>query len=323
MRVYIGPANDDEIIVQLVDPYHTFCSSTANQSDYHRMKMDTLLGGLDHLDKKKTVWVFGYGSLMWNPNFNFQRKLTGHINGFVRRFWQGNTTHRGTLEKPGRVATLAKQHQGCVWGVAFQMVGVDQIREGLDYLYTREAVLGGYEAFVTKFHVRGTNDLPVDVLVFTATSSSHLYMGPADTNVMAEQIFNTRGQAGPNTDYVTNIADYIRKHIPEDNDDHLFSLDQTLRYLITSSGNSSASKNDCKVSVSKTEQEYITEIVKHSLSMSKAGTENRKKYDHSVPSEHYKDINVDLSLNAKSTKHFSLTTDIVTTEHYKLQTAQA
>lgn len=45
------------------------------------------------------VWVFGYGSLCWNPGFEFSKCVTGYVRGYVRRFWQGNTTHRGTVEK--------------------------------------------------------------------------------------------------------------------------------------------------------------------------------------------------------------------------------
>lgn len=45
------------------------------------------------------LWIFGYGSLCWNPGFEFKRSITGYVKGFGRRFWQGNTTHRGTTEK--------------------------------------------------------------------------------------------------------------------------------------------------------------------------------------------------------------------------------
>ena len=46
-----------------------------------------------------SLWVFGYGSLCWNPGFKFGDSVVGHIEGFSRKFWQGNTTHRGTEEK--------------------------------------------------------------------------------------------------------------------------------------------------------------------------------------------------------------------------------
>lgn len=45
------------------------------------------------------LWIFGYGSLCWHPGFEFDKSLTGYVRGFSRRFWQGNTTHRGTEKK--------------------------------------------------------------------------------------------------------------------------------------------------------------------------------------------------------------------------------
>ena len=46
-----------------------------------------------------SLWVFGYGSLCWLPGFTYGDSVVGHIQGFARRFWQGNATHRGTKEK--------------------------------------------------------------------------------------------------------------------------------------------------------------------------------------------------------------------------------
>lgn len=46
-----------------------------------------------------SIWVFGYGSLTWKPDFTFKSKEIGYIKGYQRRFWQGNVTHRGTINK--------------------------------------------------------------------------------------------------------------------------------------------------------------------------------------------------------------------------------
>jgi cation transport protein ChaC len=45
------------------------------------------------------LWIFGYGSLCWHPGFEFDKSLIGYVRGFSRKFWQGNTTHRGTEYK--------------------------------------------------------------------------------------------------------------------------------------------------------------------------------------------------------------------------------
>ncbi|ODV93738.1 hypothetical protein PACTADRAFT_51494 [Pachysolen tannophilus NRRL Y-2460] len=55
---------------------------------------------------EKPSWVLGYGSLLFKPPPHAVYRLPGHINGFVRRFWQSSSDHRGTPESPGRVVTL-------------------------------------------------------------------------------------------------------------------------------------------------------------------------------------------------------------------------
>ena len=55
----------------------------------------------------ETKWVFGYGSLCWLPGFDFDESVAGHVKGFARRFWQGNTTHRGTAGKVGQHYSVA------------------------------------------------------------------------------------------------------------------------------------------------------------------------------------------------------------------------
>lgn len=56
-------------------------------------------GANRNLQDNTHCWVFGYGSLCWYPGFEYNKCITGYIRGYNRRFWQGNTTHRGTVDK--------------------------------------------------------------------------------------------------------------------------------------------------------------------------------------------------------------------------------
>ena len=54
------------------------------------------------------VWIFGFGSLIHNPGFEYAARNSGYIKGWRRVWYQGSTDHRGTIESPGRTVTLEK-----------------------------------------------------------------------------------------------------------------------------------------------------------------------------------------------------------------------
>ncbi|XP_075984714.1 putative glutathione-specific gamma-glutamylcyclotransferase 2 [Anticarsia gemmatalis] len=184
--------------------------------------------------KKEPIWVFGYGSLCWNPGFEYQQSITGYVKGFSRRFWQGNTTHRGTETKPGRVATLVEDKEGITWGKAFLISAENNA--ALPYLSNRECQLGGYRTCVVNFHPRpfytsstSSTTEKKDALLYIAVPENRHWLGAAPLPDIAKQILECQGSSGYNVEYLLRLADFMREEIPEALDEHLFSLERLVR----------------------------------------------------------------------------------------------
>lgn len=174
------------------------------------------------------VWIFGYGSLCWFPGTEYNSCIIGYIRGYERRFWQGNTTHRGTKDNPGRVATLIESADGVTWGCAFKVTG----QPALDYLNNRECTLGGYTTVKTKFFPRiGIENSSITgetfpAVIYIATANNDHWLGRNSPYKIAKQIAACRGPSGHNVEYLMRLAIFMREEIPNASDDHLFTLEK-------------------------------------------------------------------------------------------------
>lgn len=185
-----------------------------------------------------SLWIFGYGSLVWRPAFAHRARRPAYIEGFARRFWQGSTDHRGVPRRPGRVVTLLpdagmRAHEpdfapARCWGTAYEVPRHDP--DGvLDALDHRER--GGYDRVELDIRLgdRGAerSARPVRGLVYIARPDNANYLGPAPLEEIAEQVATAVGPSGANPEYVYELAASLRGMGARD--EHVFALEAALR----------------------------------------------------------------------------------------------
>lgn len=177
------------------------------------------------------MWIFGYGSLIWKPGFDWVERRVGFVRGWQRRFYQGSFDHRGVPGKPGRVVTLLPRESAVTWGVVFRIEG-EEAQRVLAQLDHREK--GGYERHrvpIFDGEPHGRAQRSVDgALVYVATEDNPNYLGPASPTDIARQVCEARGPSGPNTEYVLRLAESLRQF--DVDDPHVFAIDAALRELL-------------------------------------------------------------------------------------------
>lgn len=175
---------------------------------------------MDKFDGHHRVWLFGYGSLIFKPDFPFLERRPASIANWTRRFWQGSHDHRGTETAPGRVATLIPEPGAQCAGMA--------------YLITPE-VFGHLDHREKNGYLRLAIDIAFDDgsssegLVYIATDDNAAFLGAATEQEIALQIASAEGPSGKNRDYLTDLAQALRA-LGKD-DAHVFAIEAHLSTL--------------------------------------------------------------------------------------------
>ncbi|WP_328517496.1 gamma-glutamylcyclotransferase [Devosia rhodophyticola] len=156
--------------------------------------------------RSTSYWVFGYGSLIWNPGFAFLRAERATLWGAHRSLSVYSHHYRGTEAQPGLVFGLARG--GSCRGMAFE-VAADQWDETIGYLRARELITHVYrEAERPICLASGGRMRAVTYLV----DEHHVqYAGKLSLVAQAEMVRLAIGQSGPNIDYVLNTAQHLRE----------------------------------------------------------------------------------------------------------------
>lgn len=165
------------------------------------------------------VWVFGYGSLVWRPDFPYLDSRVATISGWTRRFWQGSTDHRGVPAAPGRVVTLVEDPVAVCWGKAYLIAAENRISV-LGHLDYREK--GGYSMHEVDMAFPRENNDTARGLIYIATPGNPNWLGEAPLMSIAYQVLESVGPSGDNVEYVLELAKALRNMGAED--DHVFDL---------------------------------------------------------------------------------------------------
>ncbi|MDB5359251.1 MAG: hypothetical protein JWO51_548 [Rhodospirillales bacterium] len=155
------------------------------------------------IDRTGDLWLFGYGSLIWNPAFHFAERRKGRIHGWHRRFCLWTPLGRGSPDQPGLV--LGLERGGACTGMAFRMAS-DQVACELDIVWRREMLSGAYRPRWVRV---ATSDGPVDAITFTIDPANPRYAGRLAEDEIVRVVATAVGRLGPCTDYLFKTAEAL------------------------------------------------------------------------------------------------------------------
>ena len=156
------------------------------------------------------LWVFGYASLIWRPDFDYCERRPARVHGWHRALKMWSRINRGTPENPGLVFALLTG--GSCQGVAFRIARA-QVPATLQALWDREMPLAVYDPRWLCCHTPAGR---VSALAFTLSRHSPSYTGDLDAHQYRHIFSHARGRYGSTYDYARQTLDSLRAHGIED-----------------------------------------------------------------------------------------------------------
>lgn len=152
------------------------------------------------------LWVFGYGSLMWRPGFDFVETLPARLSGFHRALCVHSFVHRGTRERTGLV--LGLDRGGSCKGMAFRVAAANH-QSVLAYLRERELVTNVYlERFAGVTLADGRK---INAVTYVVDRSHIQYAAGLSVDQAAQIVAGASGVSGTNPDYVASTVQQLRQ----------------------------------------------------------------------------------------------------------------
>ncbi len=171
---------------------------------------------LEERPKDEDVWLFAYGSLIWNPTIEFLEKRPGVLNGYHRSFCLKTLMGRGTPENPG--LTLALEPGGECCGILFR-VGAKTREQELKIVWGREMLSGAY---MPQWVDVETDHGTVRAIAFTMNHEYHNYTGPLPEDEIVETMATAHGPLGGCWEYLFQTCDHLADN--DLYDEHLMRL---------------------------------------------------------------------------------------------------
>ena len=166
---------------------------------------------------KDDLWVFGYGSLIWRPGFEFEERVPARLVGEHRALCVYSFVHRGTPEKPGLV--LGLDRGGACRGIAFRVAG--HLREAtIEYLRSREQTTHVYREVMRSVWLHDDARERVSALTYVVDRGHVQYAGRLPLAEQLRIVQQGHGRSGNNRDYVLSTVRAIEAQGVRDKDLH-------------------------------------------------------------------------------------------------------